>query len=216
MEKPVMKISNVEIALAYGKVMGKEDGSYVVAAGEGSLKAGRAAGCVVEPEAGDVVLLSRDSFGRTYVLSVLEREGDAAYSLSFDRDVEIKAGEGKLRAAARDGIEAVTAGKTRLVSGELCINAARAEATVEDLRFFSGLIEGNFEKIKLVGRSLDSVLDRVSQKVKRSYRWISETDHLQAGHLDYAVKKLMSLRGGYAIVTAREDVRIDGDKIFMG
>ena len=77
-------------------------------------------------------------------------------------------------------------------------------------------MQGQIAKIKLIGQTCDSVFERVSQRVKRSYRWVDELDQLKAGQLNYLVKTLMSLRGKYSVLTAQEDVRIDGDKILMG
>jgi hypothetical protein len=134
----------------------------------------------------------------------------------FEGDVEFKAKEGRFRVAAQEGIDLVTAKDTALVSPELSINSIQADVSIQHLSFFGTFLQGQIERIKLIGEACDSIFERVSQRVKRCYRWVDELDQLKAGQLNYLVKKLMSLRGKYSVLTAEEDVRIDGDKILMG
>jgi hypothetical protein len=130
--------------------------------------------------------------------------------------VDLKTKNGRLRLAAQKGLDLVSAGETAIVSGELSINSLQAEINIQRLSFFGTFLKGQVEKIKLIGQACDSVFERASQNVKRCFRRVEEVDQLNAGQIDYKAKKLMSLRGKYSILTAQEDVRIDGDKILMG
>ena len=170
----------------------------------------------MEPLPGDTVLLSQTASGKCYVLSILEREDQGPASLVFDGDVDLKAREGRLRLAAQEGIDLVSAKDTALISTQLSVNSVQAEVNIQQLSFFGNFLQGQIQKIKLIGQTCDSVFERVSQRVKRCYRRVEELEQLTAGQLNYRVKKLMSLRGKYSVLTAEEDVRIDGDKILMG
>jgi hypothetical protein len=215
MQATARKLEPAPIGLEYATVREGRDDEYQVAAAAGAVSARRSLSCLVEPEPGDLVLLSVDGFGRGYILSVLER-GQDTVRLSFPGDVELKLPHGALRAAAAAGVDLVTAGACNLVAGSLTLHAGEAELNAGQVRFFGGALEAGVQRIKVVAETCDQVFDRISQRVLRSYRWVAETEQVEAGHLHYLVKKLMSFRGQYAALTAEKDVRIDGDKILMG
>jgi len=215
MENLARALENDETSLEYGTVKLAEGGAFTVAAESGAVTARRSFSCLVEPLPGDAVLVCRAASG-CYILSILERHGDQHACLAFEGDADLRVKQGRLRFAAQEGIDLVTAGDTALVSPELSVNTLQAEVSIQSLSFFGTFLQAQIEKIKLIGQACDSIFERVSQRVKRSYRWVDELDQLTAGQLSYLVKKLMSLRGKYSILTAEEDVRIDGDKILMG
>ena len=63
---------------------------------------------------------------------------------------------------------------------------------------------------------VDTVMERISQKVKRSYRLVEECDYLRSGEVDYRADKNMSLHGDNTMVTAKELVKVDGGQIHLG
>jgi hypothetical protein len=216
MENLAVELQCDQVILEYGKVKLAEDRLFMVETASGTVAAGKSFNCLIEPLPGDTVMVSRSDSERCYILSILERDDTACASLIFDGDVAIKAKKGRFSIAAQEGIDLVSAKDTSLVSPALSVNSVQADISMQNVSFFGTLFQGQIEKIKLVGQSCDSIFDRVSQSVKRSYRWVTELDQLRAGQLNYLVKKLMSLRGKYSVITAEEDVRIDGDKILMG
>lgn len=209
-------LDSEQVFLEYGRVVASIDRFFAVETDRAEVKASKAVSCLVEPLPGDTVLLSRTSSGKCYVMSILEREDQGPASLVFDGDVDFSAKAGRLRLAAREGIDLVSAKDTALISAQLSVNSAQAEVNIQNLFFFGNFLQGQIERIKLIGQACDSVFDRVSQSVQRCYRRVEELEQLTAGQLNYLVKKLMSLRGKYSVLTAEEDVRIDGDKILMG
>ena len=61
-----------------------------------------------------------------------------------------------------------------------------------------------------------ALLDRVSSRVKRSYRMVEECDHVRAEQIDYAAKKRLSLHGETALLTAQHLAKVEGDQIHLG
>jgi len=215
MDNLARALDKEENFLEYGTVKLAEGGAFSVAAESGIVAAKRSFSCLVEPLPRDMVLVSRAASG-CYILAILERHGDQHACLSFEGDADLRVKQGRLRVAAQEGIDLVSAKDTVLVSPELSINSVQAEVSIQHISFFGTFLQGQIERIKLIGQACDSIFERVSQRVKRCYRWVDELDQLKAGQLNYLVKKLMSLRGKYSVLTAEEDVRIDGDKILMG
>jgi hypothetical protein len=210
------QLNSEQVLLAYGKVIHFEEPYFRIETGSGIQTATKSFTCLVEPLPGDMVLISQDMSGKCYILNILERDDASQTSLVFDGDVELKAKAGRLQLAAQEGIDLVSAKETALVSPALSVSTMQAEVHCQHLSFLGTYFHGQIEKIKLIGQACDSIFDRVSQRVRRSYRWVSELEQLRAGQLIYHIKKLMSLRGKYSVLTAEEDVRIDGDKILMG
>jgi hypothetical protein len=215
MENLARALDKEETFLEYGTVKLAEGGAFRVAAESGVVAAKRSFSCLVEPMSGDTVLVSRASSG-CYILAILERSGDQHACLAFEGDADLSLKQGRLRVAAQAGIDLVSAKDTALVSPELSINSVQADVSIQHLSFFGTFLQGQIERIKLIGQACDSIFERVSQRAKQCYRWVDELDQLKAGQLNYLVKKLMSLRGKYSVLTAEEDMRIDGDKILMG
>jgi hypothetical protein len=190
--------------------------ALVVRTDAGELQARRAKGCLLEPEAGDLVLVAVATDGRCYVLSVLEREAGAPASLVADGDLNIKLPAGRLGIAAQDGIGLVSAKEVSVVSAGLSVNAVDGDVALQRLSFVATFLRAELDKAKVLAGSLDSVLDRLSQRVKRAYRTVEESDHLRAERVDYVAKKTMSLRGENTLLTAQELVKVDGEQIHLG
>jgi hypothetical protein len=204
------------VRLETGRVAAAADGRLAIRTDEERLDARRAVSCLVEPRPGDTVLFARGTPGACHVLAILERESEDAARLSFPGDVEIKSEAGRVSIASEKGIDLLTTGDTALVSRRLSVHAGEAEVHVSDLSFSGTFFRAQVETIKVLARAFDSVFERISQRVKRSFRRVEELDQLNAGQIDHRATKLMSLRGKYSMLTAEEDVRIDGDKILMG
>ena len=215
MNNVCLKVKANQISLDYGKVVGQDGPDFMVVAAGETVKARRAVTCLVEPAAGDVVLLSDDDFGRSYVLSILEREEEKV-SLVFAGDVEVKVNRGRLQTATRDGFDLVSGGDVSLASPRLEINSLQGDLRLRTLEYLGEQVQGRVKTLKLMARVCDSVVERVTQRAQRSYRWVSELEQIKVGQLHQVVDKVMSLRSKYAEIRASEHVKIDGKRILMG
>jgi len=196
------KLNPLAISLCYGKMDGRgPDGFAVIVEGD-SLAASRSLNCLVEPEPGDLVLVSRDTFGRAYIISILERDGDPDVRLNFEGDVSISALSGRLTAAAAEGIDLVSSGDLNLFSGSIKLDADQADVKVG--------------KARIMGKTIEYVFERLTARLRNSYRRIMGLDHKEAGELNYDVESVLNLRAKFAAMTAEEVVRVDAEKILMG
>lgn len=186
-----------------------------VRVGDGSLRAQRAASCLLTPLVGDKVLLVSDQ-QYAYVLAVLERAQANQATLDLPGDTQIRTAGGRLRLTARDGIGMETASDVSLLSTRLNVSAIEAEVLVNSMSFTGDLLRGCIDRIKLVGRSFDSVLERYYQRVSRSYRHIDEIDQVKAAQIHYEAKNTLSLHAKNTLMTADELVKVDAEQIHMG
>jgi hypothetical protein len=181
------------------------------------VTARRASSCLLEPVAGDTVLLLTDSnHAKVYVLAVLERAESAAYTLALPADTEIRASGGRLRVTARDGIGFETPADMTILATTLNASAIKGDVLVNNLSFTGDFLHGCIERIKLVGRSLDAGLERYHLRARRSYRRIDEIDQVQASQIHHEAKHTLSMHAKNTLMTADELIKFDAEQIHMG
>jgi hypothetical protein len=216
MKSTALKLQNDVVVQEMGRVLAAEGGKLRVRAGASDYDAKRAVSCLVEPVAEDIVLLALAPSGAVYVLSVLERDEGAKATLSTDGDLEIRQRHGRVTIAAQEGIDLIAAKDVAVVGHGLKVNVAEGNVVVQKLSFLGGIVRAEMDKVKVLAQTFDSVLDRFSQKVKRSFRTVEETDQLRAERIDYSATSTMSLHGENALVTAKQLVKVDGEQIHLG
>ncbi|AUX41460.1 hypothetical protein SOCE26_028720 [Sorangium cellulosum] len=208
----------IEPEVAYqeaGRVVRAAEGAFVVASGSAEIEARRAVSCMVEPVAGDVVLVSVLPERGAYILAVLERQGSDV-SLVLDGDLHVKLPRGRFVVGASEGVSFASGKEVGVVAGEVTVNARRGSLFVESLSYLGTAVQAEIEKVKVKAAALDTSVERVIERVKRVYRYVEEFEQLRAERVDYAARKNMSLRGENLLVTAEELVKLDGAQIHLG
>ncbi|BBO73305.1 hypothetical protein DSCW_07220 [Desulfosarcina widdelii] len=199
-----------------GTALDCDDSTLMVSTDQGVFSAKRALSCLVEPEEGDRVLLAGTIDSDLFVIAVLERMGDKAIAIPLDGDCSINVSRGKLNVAAEKGLNLVTSKEMRLDATDLSLRVHQSRVFIDKLSYFGSRISAYSEKIRLVGVLLDSVVERVAQRFKRSYRVVDEIDHVRSNEIDYRADKNLSLRGQNALIDADELVRLEGEQIHLG
>lgn len=200
---------------AMGTIDRIEGEALVVVTSRGLLRAKRATSCLVAPVAGDLVLFAAAPAGPCFVLSVLERASGTT-RLAIEGDVDLDVPSGKLRIAAREGIELVTPKEAVVAAGRLHVHARRARIALEELAYLGGEVASEIGRARLHADSLDTVIGRLTQRVKASFRRIEEIDQLDARRIDYKARDTLALRADSAVIAAQKVVKVDGDPIMMG
>ncbi|HZF53640.1 MAG TPA: DUF3540 domain-containing protein [Polyangiaceae bacterium] len=199
-----------------GDVIGTDGSGLVVRTSIGDYSARRAASCLLTPEINDFVLLAGNRRGDCYILAVLERRSGTRSRLTVDGDLDIHVPAGRMNVSAQDGVN-VTSGKdVSVVSVGVNVNAVEGNVVIQKLSLLGAHVRAEVEKLKTFAGSVDSVMDRLVTRAKRSYRFVEETDQVKAERIDYAADKSMSLRGENAILVAEELVKVDGGQIHLG
>ncbi len=210
------KLDELEAYQVMGTVVHAEPGLFVVRTGRGDMRARRATSCLVEPREGDFVLVAGAPSGAAWVLAVLEREAGAGASLACDGDLEIKVPEGRLRVASKEGIDLVTQKEVSVLAEGVRVHAAAGSVVLDRLSYIGSLVRTEIGKWRHEGGIVERVVERVSERVKRSFRTVEEVDQVRAERIDYSAKQVMSLRAENAIVSAEQLVKMDGEQIHLG
>ncbi|NUP10341.1 MAG: DUF3540 domain-containing protein [Polyangiaceae bacterium] len=198
------------------RVAGERSARITISLDGGSVEARRATSCLLDPIAGDRVLVALLGDGSTFVLAVLEREGDAPGSMSLDRDLKLELPEGRLSILTKDGVSMASAGGVSVVAPSVDVKAVDGRLGIERLALAGKHLLAEFVAVKAAASAVDTTLDRLSQRVKRAYRFVTELDQLKAKRVDWAAEKSMRLHGENTVMTADELVKVDGEHIHMG
>jgi len=198
-----------------GTVVERHHRELVVRTDAGTLRAERAVSCLVAPEIDDEVLISGVG-SQCYVLAVLRRHSGAPVRLSAEGDLCVGLEDGAFEVNAPGGIHLVSKQAVSVTSKRVDISGAAGRFAIGSLTMLGTLLESRLENLEVVVGGIDAVIERVVERVKRSYRFVEETDQVEAEHVDYAAKKTMSLRAENALITAQELVKVDGDQIHVG
>ena len=178
------------------------DGKLSVTAPDGMYRVARAVSCLVEPEPGDRVLLAGANTNDLFVLAVLERPTKNDAKISTDGNLTVELGSGRFVVAATEGVHLVSK-KTVSVTSE------RLEAQVNNASLLCSTA-------RLCARALETVLDRLLQRVKRSYRRVEDLDHVRSGQVDYAADGQMRIHGETTLVTGETLLKAEAKQIHFG
>ena len=178
--------------------------------GHARFTARRATSCLVEPMPGDRVWVV--SQGERFVIAVLDRPSAAATGttktrLSLEGDVELH---------ASGSLELTCDRQLALRSDELQVEARSARVLFDRCASVLGNLYAHLRETTIVGKVLETLVERVSQHSKRSYRAISEIDHVQAGSIDYRAEEALHVHAKHAMIRAEQLVKMDADQIHLG
>ncbi|AKT40634.1 DUF3540 domain-containing protein [Chondromyces crocatus] len=221
MQNLARKLTRHPVTLDEGTVVDVKEGALTIRIGDFDCVARRARSCLVAPRVGDEVLISFGREGRGFVLAVLtgeERPGEEAEAttIEVDGDLEVRVGKGKLGLRAARGVNVTSGDSLSLVGKALSVSALEGTVFVQQLGYLGDRLKAEVQAIKTVGSVCDAVFERVSQRVKRSFRTVEDIDHLKAKKIDYAAETTMALRAEHAVVHAEELVKVDAKQIQLG
>ena len=185
--------------LVLARVAGVLEKAVLVEIAGESHAARQAASCLLSPEPGDVVACCVSRLG-IHVLHVLEREAPESATLSVP-------GAARL-ILDQDAID--------IRAEELDATATRARARVSELHLFSRLASAVAGRLELVAERIKRVAGHETTSTGDSVRTVRNTDTLRAGHILHDASEVMSLRSHVAVIEARGDVRVNGERISMG
>lgn len=187
----------------------------------GTYRAARAVSCLVEPMVGDTVLTAVSPTGRAWVLAVLERDdavlaSGAPTTLSAPNDLELDAGSAHAVRLRGKEVEVRGGERVSLAARALELTAVDGRAFFERLGLAGGAARIDLERVKTVVGLFDSVLDRFSQRVKRSYRFVEEIDVTRAHQVDIRTEQSFQVRSQNTLLTSDGLTKVEAEQIHLG
>jgi hypothetical protein len=172
--------------------------SYELCTAHGAAVATRAPSCFLRPAVGDEVWLVPDADGAYLITAVLHRSEEAAV-------IELPGKHTELHAAQT----------LRIRAPRFEVAALQSRIASETVEVFASRVEAGLGKARVVARKLDTAVDSVVSRVKRSFRWIEELDQLRSRQIDYRATDNARLEGGSTIVSAERIVQVRGEEVHL-
>jgi hypothetical protein len=202
--------------LELGRVEQALDGGWLVRTDAAMIVTTRAAACLLEPAAGDLVLLSYGPKAEAYVLSVLERPAGTAGTLSYEGDLTLAATKGRLNLTAAEGL-AISSDKDLAVAAErITVAAQSGEARIGVFTTISRFLQTQAEQISVAAEAWDAIIHRMTQRLGFNQRFVSETEEVQAASMRQLVEGTMTIHAKNTNVVAEEHVKVDAGQIHLG
>ncbi len=206
-----------EVKQTFGVVEGREDATFLVRAGAELVRARRAKGCLVEPEAGDTVLVARSERHGAFVLSVLASETESGPSVvTVDGDLTLRARSGKVSIVSGEGVSVTSGGEVAVNAPSLVARTMTASLFADTLSYVGRTVEAQVDRVKVLGQVLETVIDRVSSQAKYSFRTVSEIERFEAKEAHVTVEGTLNMHGKNTLMTAEKLVKLDGEQITIG
>jgi hypothetical protein len=196
---PAVLSTTVQVAGRAGRVVELSDGAIVLSMGSHRVAGRRATSCLVEPAPGDLVL-TVEADGETYVLAVLDRTDGAGAVLSVP------------------GASSATLSQDQLAlrCDSLNVDAGHATLRSRVAQVAGRTLNAVAERLDVVARTLRRTADHEFSHAKTATRTVDGMESVTAGELMLEGRSVLAQRAGIVLVDAREDVRVNGERITMG
>lgn len=189
---------------------------WLIDIGDGDCSAVPAASCLVRPEPGDKVLLCRVGADRGYILAVLERAAAATpVTVSAPDGLTFEADRGDVSVRAGGAVTLVGTEATTIATAQLTVRAATATMIAEEALADAERLTARTGRLTLVAERVDQMVDHLTARFNHVLRLVTGVDRTQATTIAHEAREELSLRGQRAFISAREDVRIDGERIHL-
>lgn len=195
-------------ALVVAKILASgAGGSVEIAIDDKPVAARRALSCLLEPVAGDRVLVARTAEG-FHVLAILERVIPDRATLSLPSGGALTIAAGDIHIAAR--------GEATIDARSVTIRS-RAMAWVADSVTLAGrLVTLVADAIRLSSKTQEVNADTISSKSLDRITIVDRADVLRAGSLTQTIDEVATTTAPIAIIATREDLRLDGKRVTVG
>lgn len=194
-------------SLEYGTVVRATAEEYRVGTSWGEVACRRAAGCLLQPAPGDTVLTSVNA-SASYILTVLERGSGTDPVLDLEPGAVIRSRSGDL------GLQA--AGILNCTARQIEAHSQNTDITSDTVSCTSRIFTVQARVLKSIAEHIDTVAKDLSQRLGSLFRHTKEHEECQAGSKRELVDETLSIQSKNTVLTADEDVRIDGELIHMG
>jgi hypothetical protein len=196
----------VSTRLIVGAVRIATPDETIVLAEDALWPARRAASCLLQPEAGDAVLLLAAPERGLTILSVLERASRSPILLTHEDGIVLRAptlaliADDALRVAAPKA--AMDIAEWTMRSAAATLVAKTGSVVADTLRTIAGKIE----------QTADSLLTQATHRTTI----VSSVDTFDAHAANSKVATTLVVQTGSTVLTAEQDIRMDAERIAMG
>jgi hypothetical protein len=159
----------------------------------------RAASCLLQPSVGDTVLVAGPRRDQAYLIAVITQADPAQARLAVDGVLTLQAGT-----------------RLELAAPALDLQARKAQLEVGEMDYRGGEVRITTLIARFVGRTCETVLDRLSVLTRSSFRLTEQVEQVRAGQIDYQAEETLRLHAKNTLVSSKGLVKVDAEQIHMG
>jgi hypothetical protein len=196
-----------------GRIIAEKKGEYFLVGPDGTRRWAKKAGsCLLKPATGDIVLAWNGQIQGTFIISLLIRENQGMH-LIFEGPTTITSGP----LAIQGPVISIDASESASMRApEVDLSGSKGRARFTTFSFIASSFYGHCEQVTTIMRSCHSVMQRLTQRVRDSFRTIERIDETRAAIISQTASGRFSVNAGHAVIVAEDDVTIDGEKIHLG
>lgn len=135
--------------------------------------------------------------------------GGERVALGSDGPVELRS-EGGASALALDG------DRTSVSAGHVAMEAQRADVKVADANVVAKVLRTVAERVRERADVVERTAGRVVERAREVFRDVEELSQTRAGRLKLVAETALTILGTSTMVKAREEVKVTGEKIYLG
>ena len=205
-----------EARLLHARLVMRDGHRYAALTDAGASWVSPAAGCLLQPELGDLVLLSLAA-GQGYILTVLERATPQALArIEVPGDLSLSVPHGKLAVHAAEGVELDAGPQLSVTAQQASAAYTHAELACETLRQTGVTLQTQWHSRSDVSGTRMDIATRSEFHSAESVRRIAGHEDVNAGSLRQTVSEDWSVHAASADVKGRDRVAIDGGTVQLG
>ncbi|MGR6874861.1 DUF3540 domain-containing protein [Pseudomonas sp. HK3] len=183
----------------FGEVINTDQGIITIKLDNTDVvTAKKAFSCAFDPIVNDTVELTVRNHHSYYVLNILERTQASVAMLSAPFGIDIKSPSISMQ------------------SNSLGINNQTMSVNARQFNQKSDSVNLNSDTAQFSSRTVESNIDRMIQRIKDSFRIIERIEQVSAVDIIQNIKNAFIQRSRQVDITAKSDVKINGERIHMG
>lgn len=182
-----------------GTVESIENNRITLIGAQGPLQAQRAKSCLLDPQPNDLVLFCVVA-DKTFVTDVLSSSEEVSSSIiTLPANTELHCANHLTMKAPKMKSISVS---HQVLSGELDVQTKQAKLTSDDTELSTG--------------TLRTMVKRGYQTFEQLFKSVTQAEHHSAGSLLQNIKQLWTAKSQQTVISAKQDVKVDAQRIHMG
>lgn len=208
--------SDQTVHLHHARLVMRDGRRYGALTAKGATWVTTAAGCLLQPEVGDLVLVSVTA-GRGYILTILERGApESAAQVEVPGDLRLSVPTGKLEIHASDGVSVDAGAVFALSATQAAVSLNEANIACRTLHAEGDHAHTNWKTRTDVSVNRMDIATRAETHLRESVRRIAEHEDVAVGSQRTVVTEDWSVQTGSADLKARERVAVDAASVQIG
>ncbi|SMP48426.1 Protein of unknown function [Desulfonatronum zhilinae] len=206
-------------SLVRTRILVAEHGLLVAMTETGPVSCKVAASCLVQPEAGDLALVSLSGRRKdaAYVLAVLERAApDTVMHIDLAAGARMNAAHGPVEIMARTDLRLRAGDNLEAEAPSMSFAATTARWLTHTFSLLGKTVEAVCSVWRESSTDRETTAETWTQRLGDCHRHVQDLDETQAGTSRTLARDTALLHGRVSYVQAEEFVKVDGQEVHLG